>query len=660
MESIEARAPTPYEDGRPFGCDETGPVGPYERIDLTVTYAIDPTHESNAGIVDLADAPRDDDGKVRYRGDAVVLRPIEPASGNRVALLDVPNRGFRRATALFNRAAPEAEPTARIQPGDGFLMDRGFTLAWVGWQWDVPRSEIRMGLDVPWVADTEPGWMQLRIQLPTTEATVPLTDQHVGPLGGHRPIPPADPADPEARLLVRDRLAGEPSPVPRDRWSFTDDSGQAALRVDGGLEAGRIYDLIYRVAERPVVGTGLLAARDLGAFLRSDRADNPIADRTDRLIITGVSQNSRLLRTLLHLGLDADEAGDPAFDGLLGVVGGGRRGEFNHRHAQPSVQPTPGFGHLFPFADEAQTDPRTGLRAGLLDRVGTHRRAPGQPPKIMFCDSSAEYWRGDASLAHTSVVDGTDVADAPVVRRYLFASTQHGAGPVAIETRTIQGTRGRNPLSLVDYRPLYRCALQNLVAWITDGTQPPPSEVPRHTEGTAATRAEVLDRLSSIPTFHRPEVDQLPVLRPLDLGPDADRGIGRYPARPHGEPYPTTVSAVDLDGNERAGIRMPDVEVPLATHTGFNPRHAEIGGEGQIIEYYGSTVPFPLTEGEREAAGDPRPSIAERYADLDDYLDQVRTAAECLVERHHLLAADIELCVDLARARWKVLHEAES
>ncbi len=643
---IESERIDAYENGKPFG-----EVGPYERIDLTVAYAVDPEAEANRDIVDLADADRGEDGLVHYRGDATVLRPVDPSRANRMALLDVPNRGHRRATGLFNRADPEPVPTGRIMPGDGFLMNLGFTLAWVGWQWDVPRNDGRLGLAAPRVTGAEPGTMVLRLQLPETVTTVPLTDQHVGPLGAHRTIPPFDVDDPHAVLHVRDRLADEPTIVPRRQWSFTD---AAELRFEAGLEAGRIYDLVYRVDDRPVVGAGLLAARDLAAFLRSDRVDNPVADRVDRLIITGISQNSRFLRHLLHLGLDVDESGAPAFDGVLGIVGGGRRGEFNHRHAQPSVQPTPSFGHLFPFADLPQTDPRTGRTAGLLDRVA----ARSEPPKIVWCDSSAEYWRGDASLAHTSVVDGSDVDDAPFVRRYLFSSTQHGPGPVAVETRTAQGSRGANPLNLVDYRPLYRSALMNLVAWIVDGAAPPHSAVPRWGEGTAATRDGVLSSLAAIPGMCLADPDALAVLRPLDLGPDAERGVGRYPAEPIGGPYPAAVSAVDDDGNELAGIRMPDVAVPIATHVGFNPRHRELDGPGQIIEYFGSSVPFARTADEREATGDPRPSIAERYVDCDDYLDRVRAAAGRLVEHRYLLATDVELCVELARERYRLLTAA--
>ncbi len=645
---IEMASVTAYEDGAAFGA-----TGPYERLDGVVRYAVDPDHPANAGIVDLALAPRGDDGRVHFEGDVTILRPADPSRGNGTVLLEVPNRGRRTLTTLFNQAMAEIPPAWPIAPGDGFLFRHGFTLAWVGWQWDVPRGPGRMGLAVPRVTGGGPGFTQLRFQLPADTPTVALTDQHVGPLGAHDPIPTVDVSDPEAILYRRQALGDDPEVVPRDRWHFAD---PVTLAVDGGLRAGVIYDLVYRLDVQPVVGAGLLAARDLASHLRwgsdgvGETAD-PLAGPLQSVIITGLSQNSRFLRHLLSLGLDADEEGRPAFDGLLGIVGGGRRGEFNHRYAQPSVQPTPGFGHLFPFADAAQTDPRTGHAAGMLDAVASHP----EPPRIVLCDSSAEYWRGDASLAHTSVVDGADVEAPPFVRRYLFAGTQHSSGPAYRGDLTIQGTRGANLLNMVDYRPLYRAALANLAAWIAGGVEPPPSAVPRWTDGTAATRADVLAALALIPGAALPAADELPVMRALDLGPEAGAGVGRYPPVPFAEPYPTAVSAVDGDGNEVAGVAMPDVTVPLATHTGFNPRHSGMGAPGQLMEYFGSTVPFAATVAERVVSGDPRASVEERYTGLDDYLAKVRAAAEALVARRHLLAGDVELCVELARQRWALL-----
>jgi len=656
VERVDLQRREPYEPGTDFGAG-----GGYERLDGVAHYAVDPDHPSVAGIVDLGRARRDPDGLVRFHGDVTVLRPIDASRGARTVVLDVPNRGRRVMTTLFNRGVPDLPPTERIPAGDGFLQRRGLTLAWCGWQWDVPADPTRMGFRAPVAVGTDgrplTGWMQLRLQLGADTACVALTDQHVGPIGAHDPIPTADVDDPDAVLYVRDGLHDEPVALPRDQWRFARvDGGRVvpdagSLWVEGGLQAGRIHDLVYRVATCPVVGTGLLAVRDLAAFLRSDRQDNPVAGTVDRVVLTGMSQNSRFLRTLLHLGLDRDELGAPAFDGVLGLVGGGRRGEFNARFAQPSVQPTPGFGHLFPFADLPQTDPRTGRTEGLLDRIA----ARPDPPRIVFVDTAAEYWRGDASLAHTHVADGRDVDDAPFVRRYLYAGTQHGPGLAALTNRTLQGGVGANLLDVLDYTPLYRAALVNLLAWITDATEPPASAVPRSTDGTAATREQVLARLAALPGLTLPQPEQLPVLRALDLGPDADDGVGRWPARPFGAPYPCVVSAVDDDGNEVAGVRLPDVAVPIGTHCGFNPRHPDTGAPGQLLEYSGSTLPFARTRTERLERGDPRPSLEERYDGPEDYAERVRAAAGSLVAARHLLPDDVELCVRLARKRWSLI-----
>ena len=649
----------PFAGGRSFG-----EGGAYERIDAVAHYAVDPGHPANAGVVDLDRAERDAGGVVRFSGDATFLVPVDPGRANRTLLFEVPNRGNRLAMRSFNQAPFDLMPTDEIPAGDGFLFERGWCLAWCGWQWDVPHPSVRMGLRAPGVppANRQPdARMQLRIQPDAAAATFALTDHHVGSVGNHAPIPPLDPDDPEAALLVREHLFDPPVRIPRDRWSFARVDGDEALpgpggvSLDGGFEPGRIYDLVYTPAECPVVGAGLLAVRDLAAWTRRSE-DSPAAGRVDHVIAKGVSQCGRFLRTFLHAGLNRDEAGERVFDGVHVHVAGGRRGEFNHRYGQPSVQPTPSLGHRFPFADEAQTDPGSGRRAGLLDRL----RDAGCVPKIVYTDTSAEYWRGDAGLTHRHLesareagADGAaDVEPPPEVRRYLFAGTQHGPGVLPFTDRSMFGNRGANRFNAVDYRPLLRAALENLRAWIADGVEPPASVFPREREGTSAPREAVLDALSAIPGFALPRPDRLPSLAPMDLGEHADRGVPDLPARFVGEPYLSPVSAVDADGNETGGIRMPDVSAPVATHTGFNPRHPETGGEGQILEYLGSTVPLARTAAARAAGSDPRPSLAERYASRDAYLAAVRQAAERLVEARYLLADDVDLCLAIAGERY--------
>ncbi len=644
----------PFEEGRAFG--ETGP---YERVDAVAHYAVDPAHPANAGIVDLDRAERAPDGKVRFSGDATFLVPVDPARANRALLLDVPNRGNRIAMRSFNMAPFDLMPTDEITPGDGFLLERGWCIAWCGWQWDVPHPSVRLGLRAPAVprANRAPaGRMQLRIQPDRAADAFALTDQHVGPVGNHAPIPTHDPDDPDAVLWVREHLFDAPVRIPRDRWAFARRGGEdggstipdaGSVWLAGGFEPGRIYDLVHTPAECPVVGAGLLAVRDFAAWARGG-GDAPTGGRVDHVIAQGVSQCGRFLRTFLHAGLNRDEDGRRVFDAVHVHVAGGRRGEFNHRYGQPSVQPTPSLGHRFPFADEPQTDPRSGRRAGLLDR----QRAAGCVPKIFYTDTSSEYWRGDAGLTHRDLESGADVEPPAEVRRYLFASTQHGPGVLPLTGRSMFGSHGGNRLNVVDYRPLFRAALENLRAWVADGIEPPASVFPRARDATAASRDEVLSALARIPGLAPPRADRLPSLAPMALGEHAEDGVPDLPARFTGAPYPACVSAVDAFGNEVGGLRMPDVAVPVATHTGFNPRHADTGGDGQILEYLGSTVPLARTAAAREAASDPRPSIAERYASRDACLAEVRAAAQRLVEARYLLADDIDLCVSLAGERY--------
>ena len=660
----------PFEDGRPFA--ETGP---YERVDAVAHYAVDPTHPANAGIVDLDRAERADDRTVHFSGDATFLVPVDASRANRALLLDVPNRGNRIAMRSFNMAAFDLMPTDEITPGDGFLLERGWCIAWCGWQWDVPHPSVRLGLRAPAVPRakcTPAGRMQLRIQPDRATDTFALTDQHVGPVGNHAPIPPHDPDDPEAALWVREHQFDAPERIPRNRWAFVrrsddrsggrsrDDGGSAipgadSVRLAGGFEPGRIYDLVYTPAECPVVGAGLLAVRDLAAWARAS-GDAPTAGRVDHAIAQGVSQCGRFLRAFLHAGLNRDEDDNQVFDGVHVHVAGGRRGEFNHRYGQPSVQPTPSLGHRFPFADEPQTDPRSGRRAGLLDR----QRTVGGVPKIVYTDTSSEYWRGDAGLAHRDLESGADAEPPAGVRRYLFASTQHGPGALPFTERSMFGSHGANRLNVVDYRPLFRAALENLRAWVANGIEPPESVFPRAKDATAAPRDEVLRALARFPGATLPRGDRLPSLAPMHLGEHAEEGVPALPATFTGEPYPALVSAVDGFGNETGGLRMPDVAVPVATHTGFNPRHPDTGGDGQILEYLGSTIPLARTAAAREAASDPRPSIAERYASRDAYLAEVRAAARRLVEERYLLGGDVELCVALAAERYDAVVNVEA
>ncbi len=517
-------------------------------------------------------------------------------------------------------------------------MRHGYAVAWIGWQPDVPRRDGMMALTVPRV----PGVSErVRCEFrPNARVDVlPLADRY------HIPHPVARLDDADAELHVREHAEAPAVTVPRGAWRFPD-AGSVVL--DGGFAPGRIYECYYRAENPPVVGLGFTAVRDTAGFLRWATAGegNPCAGQIDRSYVFAVSQSGRFLRHLLYLGLDEDETGRPAWDAVIPHVAGGRRGEFNCRFGQPSLNAVHAVGSLFPFTDGEQDDPITGQRGALLHRLAGRAR----PPRIFTINTAAEYWRGDGSLVHTDVAATRDVIPPPWVRQYLFAGTQHTPGtlpPPPADPNT--GGRGRHPFSVVDYSPLLRAALVNLDRWVSEGVEPPPSAVPRLADGTAVAAETTRAVYAAIPGVRFPDRAPRPVR--LDFGPAVDRGIVDLPPK-IGAPYVTVVSAVDADGNERAGIRPPELRVPVATFTGWNPRHPDQGAPGDLMSMMGSTLPFARTAAERGQTGDPRPSLEERYGDRDRYLARVRRDAEAMVADRYLLAEDVDAVVERAGALW--------
>jgi hypothetical protein len=419
--------------------------------------------------------------------------------------------------------------------------------------------------------------------------------------------------------------------------------------------AQKVYHVIYTTTGAPVIGLGLLTARDIIAFLRHGTAQqgNPCAGTIERAYAFGASQSGRYLRQFLYLGLNEDEQERLVFDGLLvHIAGGNRGGDFNQRFGQPSASLQPNMSNLFPFSDTVQTDPVTGRTDGLLERLAARR----QMPKIFFTNTSTEYWRGDASLIHTNVEGTKDIASSASVRIYHFAGTQHSSGTLPLtDTNPVDGARGQQKFNSVDYTPLLRAALVRMDRWVTEQEAPPPSKYPRLADGTVVPPGQLKQVFTVLPAVGFPA--HLPQVRRLDFGSAGEPGVATNLPPESGEPYPHFVPAVDQDGNEVSGVRLPDLTVPLATYTGWNLRHPQTGAPEQLMSLMGSTIPFPATQRDREALGDPRPSIGERYPSKTDYLAQVRRQAQRLVEDGHLLADDLELVVDQASRRYEILIE---
>jgi hypothetical protein len=615
---------------------------PYDVIRGVAHFAVDPAAEANRRIVDLDKAELDKEGRVRFSADFAILAPRQAGPDPPRLLFSVANRG-RLGAVPFSLDTPWWDPMREsIAAGDGFLLRHGWAVAWCGWQWDVLSGPSSLALHAPEAlidGESIPG--RVRVDFGTD---VPIADHALGDSGPYfsfRSYPAADLHEADAVLTVRDALDGERRPIDRDRWAFAhDESGKAvpddaSIRLEGGFAPHHFYEVTYTTRRSPVVGAGLLAVRDFVSFLRHGDAGNPLAGQAEHAFGYGASQSGRFLRQFVYEGLNRDEDGRQVFDGILPHVAGARLGEFNQRYGQPSHFSHTGVGSLPPFSPAA----------GLWDRQLTI----GGMPKVALTNTSWEYWRGDASLNHISGETGRDLPDGPDTRTYLFAGTDH-LGPSPVK-RVMQLGNAANSLDSV---LLLRATVTNLASWAIDGRQPPASAVPRIADGTAVTAAEHLAAFPSIPGAHLPEPGGVAVVRRADLGPALDAGIVRLPPV-LGDPYATFVTAADPDGIDRAGIRLPELVAPVATWTGWNPRRHIPGLPDVVHEFAGSVFPLPRTAEEAAATGDPRPSIAERYADRASYAAAAEAATAALVRDGYLLAEDAEVAIRRALARYDEL-----
>jgi hypothetical protein len=458
-------------------------------------------------------------------------------------------------------------------------------------------------------------------------------------------------------LTVRQRVEDERRAISREKWRFgrmedgkvVEDRGRVWL--EGGFEPGKIYEVVYVTENPPLVGLGAAGVRDFIYYLKYETNEQlgVKSGALEHAIGFGTSQSGRFLRTFLYYGFNRDERERRVFDGVLAHVAGGARGSFNHRFAQPSrdAHPFMNFFYptdIFPFSDVVQKDPVSGSEGGLL---AVYRDHPEWLPKIFYTNSSYEYWGRAASLIHTTVDGKRDVEVPGNVRIYHIAGTQHGAGSFPPRVSI-----GQQPSNAVDYRWAMRGLLTALQAWVASEKAPPQSRYGKIADGT-------LVAPEKLPWPKIPGVGfstRVHKAYRADYGPRFySEGIVENEPPKIGPAFPMFVPAVDVDGNETAGIRLPDVAVPLATHTGWNLFNEKSGPTDEISSMQGSFIPFPRNKAEREAKGDPRKSIEERYGGRAEYLGGVAQAAVALAGDGYILDGDVPEIVRWAGDKWDAL-----
>jgi hypothetical protein len=631
-----------------------GNAGPYERMVGTLHFAVDPRERVNQIVADIGYAPTNADGRVEFRADFYLLKPKDAKRGNGALLFEVSNRGGKGILPMIAHGAASPAPAAANELGDGFLLDQGFCILWVGWQFDPP----------PGAPDL------LRVYAPTaTDHGAPLEgwvrsdfivrqralDQSLGD-GDHVAYAPADPESDANTLTVRDRPLDARQPIPHDRWRFaaatpSGASTPAAPRIylDGGFDPNRIYEVVYRSENPPVAGLGLAAIRDAVSALKYEgvRELDISAGALDRATGFGISQSGRVLRTFLYDGFNEDERHRKVFDGVMAHIAGGARGGFNLRFAQPSRSSSSYFhpNDIFPFTDAEQTDAATGATDGLLAKV-----APPFVPKIFYTNSSNEYWRGHAALTHVTLDGKRDLPPIATTRIYHFAGTQHGPASQFPPPRA----SGQLPNNPNDYSWFLRSLVLKMDRWIAKGDAPPASRYP-----TLAAKTLVERGALAFPTIPGVAVPTrlLGAMR-LDYGPQFATARVRTIEPPVvGAAFPLLLPQVDADGNETDGLRSPELAVPLATYTGWSLYDARFGRDDELVALQGSFIPLPPDEEQRELNHDPRLSIAGRYRDAEHYVELVAEHARPLVAQGYVRAEDVAQILERAREHWTRLVE---
>ena len=629
------RTESPTFEGATFG-----DVGTYEKLVGTAIGEVDPKDPANAPIVDLALAPRNARGMVEYSTPVYILRPVHPERGNHRILYDVNNRGNFIALGQFNDAPASNDPTKAIDAGNGYLMRMGYTIVLSGWDVSAPKAEGRLVMTVP-VAKNADGTPIVGLSL--EEFVIDRADVLEQSLA----YPSAERSQARSSLTVRAHYEDAPMPVPADGWEFLDDRRMRLLPAGTPFRAGSLYELTYSAKDPVVAGLAFAGLRDLLEFLHYEPRDdsgraNPVAGQIQAVYSFSMSQPSRFLHDFLYAGFNADSRRRRVLDGVVSWIGGGSGGFFNYRFAQPGRTHRQHIGRwyperAFPFADATSFDPVTGRTDGRLAVCA----ATDTCPRIFEVNSENEYWAKAGSLLHTDTT-GRDLADPPGVRHFLLSSLPHsaGRGPTGVGMCQLP----QNPLVA---NATLRALLVDLDEWVSHGTEPPASRVPRVSDGTLV--PSLPQSAMGFPTI--PGVTYNGRLHEGDL---FDFGVSQAPGivsivppRRVGAPYPALVPKTDADGNDIAGVRQVEIAVPLATFTGWALRAGAASGDG--CDASGQQIDFAPTKAERLAKGDPRPSLEERYPTAEDYVSRVTAAARALQEQRLMLAEDVERGVTKAR-----------
>ncbi|HEY3246633.1 MAG TPA: alpha/beta hydrolase domain-containing protein, partial [Phycisphaerae bacterium] len=627
-----------------FGGYSFAGVGQFERI-VGIAYGeVDPNDPKNAVIVDIGLAPRNASGHVEYAHNFYILKPVDLSKGNHKMMYEPPNRGGK-TYATLNRSPGGNDPGNTITDpaalANSFLWPRGYTTVWSGWEDLASLTSLTATMTLPIAYNPDGSTItgQAYEYIVTSASSFALSY----PAASLSQVPA------DAKLTHRVHLNDPPVDVPAAGWAYTDATGTAIKLTTGNFVGNDIYEFSYIAKDPTVNGLGFAGVRDFNSFLRYAAADdfgtpNPLAGDVTRIYTEISSQPGRLLNDFRHLGFNEDESGRKVFDGMLQWVAAGDGVNMNYRWSQTGRTERNRQDHLyleglFPIANQTTFDPISGTTDGRYKKC----EATNTCPLAMEFYSSNEYWVKAASLFHTDPTGTVDLPDHPLARLYLLSSKQHGgAGNPASKGNCQQFL---NPLPSAEVQ---RALWEDLDQWSTKGIAPPASRIPKLADGTlvpplpqAGTGFPNIPgvtytglkttryRLNYGANFY---ATGIPTINPPVITPPYEDNPANGPI------YPSFVPTTDSDGNEIAGIRLPELTAPLATYTGWALRSGVWANDG--CEGSGQYIPFAKTKAQRIASGDPRPSVEERYPSFGQYYSAVIRAIDGLVKDRFLLCED--------------------
>ena len=624
--------------------DHTETVGAYTKQTGHFFGELDPKLPLNAIINDISLAPRNDRGRVEYSATFTLMYASDPARISGVIMYEVPNRG-------------NSPLNARI-PEDGLAA--GHAMLSSGWQGDLSRQPGLETLSVP-VAKNPDGSsitgpvMASLMNLPANSTTASLMNGYAA-LRYQRPVT-LDPT--KAQLTRQWSDDGEAIPVAAKDWAFADcsktpfpgDPDPTKICLRGGFDATQMYRVVYSAKDPLVLGIGVAATRDIISFFRYATKDdqgtaNPLAGKIRYSVGFCTSQSGNFIKTFQNLGFNQDESKKIVWDGVNPNIAA-RQTPMNFRFAIPGGAANlyePGSEGVLWWSDYRDQE-RGRPAAGLLDRCTATKTCP----KIVETLGATEFWGLRMSPGLVGTRADTDIPLPANVRRYYFPGVTHGGGRGGFQVigRDAAGRGCALPDNPNSTAEAMRALRRALIDWIVKNAPPPESKYPMLSRGELVPPVHTTMGFPVIPGAPLPD-NLINTFYDYDLGPDFlyNDLSGAISIQPPivKRTIPMLVPKTDADGNEIGGVPSVLHQAPLGTYLGWNVT-ASGYLKGRGCGFSGGMIPFARTKAEREALSDPRPSLEERYGTHENYVAQVKAAAQSLVQQRFLVQEDADRLV---------------